>query len=193
MLWQVRCRENGKDCQRSFSRACLHCVVWEENWRFNPGRWIYWCGHHRTWLWHPYVDQKWHHCGKGCHFDDWSRSGTEVCPRSDTGCQRHTHCQGLHFNFPCGDIQDKSCFQAWKCYFRLRCLLRGSYYVIMLVLVEQGTPDRRIKFTKDPGTGSALPKWPSDIRLVDERTVTRGRLQILYRGKWRGVCANFQK
>lgn len=57
----------------------------------------------------------------------------------------------------------------------------------------QGTPEKRIVFTKDPGTGTQPPEWADDIRLVDEPTVTRGRLQIKYHGKWRGVCANFQK
>lgn len=34
------------------------------------------------------------------------------------------------------------------------------------------------------------PVWPSDIRLVDDRSVTYGRLQMLYHAKWRGICAN---
>ena len=57
----------------------------------------------------------------------------------------------------------------------------------------QGTAEDRITLTRDPGTGQDEPQWPDDIRLVDERWVFEGRLQILYGGKWRGVCANFQK
>jgi hypothetical protein len=47
--------------------------------------------------------------------------------------------------------------------------------------------------TRDPVYGTSPPQWPDDIRLVDDRSVAYGRLQIKYHGKWRGVCANFVK
>ena len=65
------------------------------------------------------------------------------------------------------------------------------FHVCMLVLYLQGLPNERITFTKD--TDNVVPKWPADIRLVDDRSVMYGRLQMLYKGKWRGVCANSEK
>ena len=56
----------------------------------------------------------------------------------------------------------------------------------------KGTLSNRIKLTKDEPSNSE-PKWPDDVRLVDEPSVHLGRLQLLFQGKWRGVCANFQK
>lgn len=60
----------------------------------------------------------------------------------------------------------------------------------------QGTTDNRITLTKLPsstGEPETVPSWPRDIRLVDESSVYFGRLQIKFREKWRGICANFQK
>jgi len=60
----------------------------------------------------------------------------------------------------------------------------------------QGTVSNRILLTKLPsstGEPDVVPSWPTDIRLVDETSVYFGRLQIKYREKWRGICANFQK
>lgn len=59
----------------------------------------------------------------------------------------------------------------------------------------QGKPDDRVILTKSAweSDGSQVPIWPSDIRLVDDFSVHLGRLQIKYREKWRGICANFQK
>lgn len=60
----------------------------------------------------------------------------------------------------------------------------------------KGTVENRIVMTKLPSSADELetePSWPTDIRLVDESSVYFGRLQIMYREKWRGICANFQK
>lgn len=57
----------------------------------------------------------------------------------------------------------------------------------------QGEPDKRITFTKAESADSAAPVWPSDIRLVDDFSVDVGRLQVMYKHKWRGICADHQK
>jgi len=49
------------------------------------------------------------------------------------------------------------------------------------------------KLPSSAGVPDIVPSWPLDIRLVDESSVYFGRLQIKYREKWRGICANFQK
>ena len=62
--------------------------------------------------------------------------------------------------------------------------------------VCQGTIENRITLTKLPssvGEPEIVPSWPRDIRLVDESSVYFGRLQMKFREKWRGICANFQK
>jgi len=43
------------------------------------------------------------------------------------------------------------------------------------------------------GKSEVVPSWPKDIRLVDESSVNFGRLQMNFREKWRGICANFEK
>ena len=57
----------------------------------------------------------------------------------------------------------------------------------------QGEPNNRITFTKAQFADSLAPVWPSDIRLVDDFSVHVGRLQVKYRQKWRGICANHRK
>ena len=52
--------------------------------------------------------------------------------------------------------------------------------------------NNRILLTKSSSVREA-PRWASDVRLVDERSVHLGRLQLEYQGKWRGVCANYVK
>ncbi|ESN96923.1 hypothetical protein HELRODRAFT_178722 [Helobdella robusta] len=58
-------------------------------------------------------------------------------------------------------------------------------------LIAQGTPDERIVFTKSSLENLNQPRWPDDIRLVEDFSVHLGRLELLFNGKWRGVCANF--
>ena len=50
--------------------------------------------------------------------------------------------------------------------------------------------------TKHPNTTHSVGPngvWPDDARLVDGNTTRDGRLDLLYNGKWRGVCTNYNK
>ena len=65
-------------------------------------------------------------------------------------------------------------------------------------LFSQGSylPNQRILMTKNPNAsrvvGASSP-WLDDARLVDGNTTQDGRLDMYYRGKWRGVCTNYNK
>jgi len=59
--------------------------------------------------------------------------------------------------------------------------------------MSQGEPNNRITFTKSEPAAAVAPVWPSDIRLVDDFSVHVGRLQVMYKHKWRGICANHRK
>ena len=63
----------------------------------------------------------------------------------------------------------------------------------LLLLMLQGEPSNRITFTKVEPAATVAPVWPSDIRLVDDFSVHVGRLQVMYKHKWRGICANHRK
>ena len=43
----------------------------------------------------------------------------------------------------------------------------------------------------DPGGPSG--DWQTDARLVDGNTTQDGRLDLLYHGRWRGICTNYRK
>ena len=88
------------------------------------------------------------------------------------------------------DIHD-SCYTMTKC-LRLFCsiVIRTN---ITTVSLFQGLPEDRITLTRVAEPDVDPPAWPSDIRLVDDQSVMYGRLQVHYKGHWRGVCANSQK
>ena len=37
------------------------------------------------------------------------------------------------------------------------------------------------------------PAWPSDIRLANGSDILEGVVQVLFKGKWRSICANSAK
>jgi len=50
--------------------------------------------------------------------------------------------------------------------------------------------------TKNPNISSivgASGVWPDNARLVDGNTTRDGRLDLMYNGKWRGICTNHNK
>ena len=50
--------------------------------------------------------------------------------------------------------------------------------------------------TKDPendGLVGASKPFPTDARLMDGNTTRDGKLELLYNGRWRGVCTNYVK
>lgn len=54
----------------------------------------------------------------------------------------------------------------------------------------------RITMTKDPENddivGQSNP-FPDDARLMDGNTTRDGKLELMFGGKWRGVCTNYVK
>lgn len=56
------------------------------------------------------------------------------------------------------------------------------------ILLSKGTRDARVTFTKSDTTSGVDPSASRTIRLVDGETVARGRVELLYNGKWRPVC-----
>ncbi|GFY53687.1 protein bark beetle [Trichonephila inaurata madagascariensis] len=67
---------------------------------------------------------------------------------------------------------------------------------LLSLTIHAGEIDRKIIFTRLvdrqfswSDTGEQLPDWP-DVRLVDGHSILEGRLQMLYKGKWRSVCTN---
>ena len=54
----------------------------------------------------------------------------------------------------------------------------------------------RITMTKDPANddivGQSNP-FPDDARLMDGNTTRDGKLELMFGGKWRGVCTNYVK
>ena len=78
--------------------------------------------------------------------------------------------------------------------------VRHTLFIIYFVIAAgicwcccQGEPNNRITFTKTEPPAAVAPVWPSDIRLVDDFSVHVGRLQVMYKHKWRGICANHRK
>ena len=69
----------------------------------------------------------------------------------------------------------------------------GRIHIGPTILLIQGLPEDRITLTRVADPEVDPPAWPSDIRLVDDQSVMYGRLQVHYKGHWRGVCANSQK
>ena len=72
------------------------------------------------------------------------------------------------------------------------------YPVLFNYFFQQGSylPNQRILMTKNPNASSivgASSPWPDTARLVDGNTTQDGRLDLLYKGKWRGVCTNYNK
>lgn len=58
----------------------------------------------------------------------------------------------------------------------------------------QGTRDHRVLFTRESNPlPVGEPQLAPAIRLVDEESVKRGRLQLFFKGRWRGVCIGNQK
>ncbi|KAI0230770.1 hypothetical protein LSAT2_018882 [Lamellibrachia satsuma] len=68
----------------------------------------------------------------------------------------------------------------------------GVMLAVNGTLKAEGLPDDRIIMTRMDAPEFMTTAWPGDIRLVDDQSVMYGRLQILYRGRWRGICANSQ-
>ncbi|GFS30178.1 protein bark beetle [Nephila pilipes] len=67
------------------------------------------------------------------------------------------------------------------------------------VLEARGEIDDKIIFTRLldrqftwTDSDERLPDWP-DVRLVDGHSILEGRLQMLYKGRWRSVCTNSKK
>ncbi|GFQ82201.1 protein bark beetle [Trichonephila clavata] len=67
---------------------------------------------------------------------------------------------------------------------------------LLSLTIHAGEIDRKIIFTRLvdrqfswSDSGEQLPDWP-DVRLVDGHSILEGRLQMLYKGKWRSVCTN---
>lgn len=72
----------------------------------------------------------------------------------------------------------------------------GYGMIVNGTLIARGSylPNQRILMTKNPNISSIVgvsSPWPKDARLVDGNTTQDGRLDLLYKGKWRGVCTNY--
>ncbi|XP_021367968.1 protein bark beetle-like isoform X3 [Mizuhopecten yessoensis] len=72
----------------------------------------------------------------------------------------------------------------------------GYGMIINGTLIARGSegPGGRITMTKDPEginvVGSSSP-FPTTARLMDGNTTRDGKLELFYKGKWRGVCTNY--
>ena len=66
-----------------------------------------------------------------------------------------------------------------------------------MTFLLQGSDEEggRITMTKDQGqdTGAPTGDWKYDARLSSGNTTQDGRLDLLYKGKWRAICTNYQK
>lgn len=72
----------------------------------------------------------------------------------------------------------------------------GYGMIVNGTLIARGSylPNQRILMTKNPNASSNVgvsSPWPDTARLVDGNTTQDGRLDLLYKGKWRGVCTNY--
>ncbi|KAK6181325.1 hypothetical protein SNE40_009204 [Patella caerulea] len=83
-------------------------------------------------------------------------------------------------------------------YIQPGCELRfgpGFGIIVNGTLIARGseTPGERIVMTKDKGLDTGIPSgdWSTDSRLVDGNTTQDGRLELLYKGLWRGICTNY--
>ncbi|XP_076442507.1 protein bark beetle-like [Babylonia areolata] len=79
------------------------------------------------------------------------------------------------------------------------CVLRfGPGYGIIVngTLIARGSEEDggRITMTKDRGedTGAPTGNWSYNARLSGGNTTQDGRLDLLYQGKWRAICTNYQ-
>nr|KAG5700697.1 hypothetical protein BaRGS_029062 [Batillaria attramentaria] len=72
----------------------------------------------------------------------------------------------------------------------------GFGIIVNGTLIARGSEEDggRIVMTKDKGEdiGQPLGDWRTDARLSGGNTTQDGRLDLLYQGKWRAICTNYQ-